>query len=269
MPRHHRDRNGEAPEIDEAAAEGLRQGRAPDQRPDLNALAALCAELRAMHAAEPVPPMSAELAELVGSGRLADRSGAADKSGAAAGTGITEPVADPPVNRSRPSPSWRLKALVGAALAGVGLLGGLGAAGALPAPMQRLVAETADVVGLDFPRPPVSPVSERPTQAPVPDPGPPCLPAHSPSPSPSLTQPPVPPGPGATASTDRPCVTTSTTTLTAGAPTSTTGSTRQTTTTAPGPTATSTRATSPPRPTIPSTTITTTTSLTGTGTGTS
>jgi hypothetical protein len=127
-------------DIDDGTVEALRHGRAPDGRPELAALAALVAELRAVHDAEPVPPLGPELAGLISrGGPEADQSGAGARAGRAG---------------SWSAPGRRAKALIAGAVATFGLVGGLGAAGALPAPVQRVVAFTAGVVGLDFPRPP-------------------------------------------------------------------------------------------------------------------
>ncbi|MDP8954178.1 MAG: hypothetical protein M3N37_04540 [Actinomycetota bacterium] len=130
-------------DFDDEVLAALRQGRAPEGRRDLEALASLFFELRAVHDDEPVPPMAPDLRELVRT--LKD----------------DRPTAEVAAASSSPSPARRVKLLVGAALASLGLVGGLGAAGALPAPVQRMVASTAQVIGVDFPRPPASPLAAR------------------------------------------------------------------------------------------------------------
>lgn len=130
-------------DFDDEVLAALGQGRAPEGRRDLEALASLLFELRAVHDDEPVPPMAPDLRELVRT--LKD----------------DRPTAGVAAASTSPSPARRVKLLVGAALASLGLVGGLGAAGALPAPVQRMVASTAQVIGVDFPRPPASPLAAR------------------------------------------------------------------------------------------------------------
>ncbi len=130
-------------DFDDEVLAALRQGRAPEGRGDLEALASLLFELRVVHNDEPVPPMAPDLRELVRT--LKD----------------DRPTAGVAAASTSPSPARRVKLLVGAALASLGLVGGLGAAGALPAPVQRMVASTAQVIGVDFPRPPASSLAAR------------------------------------------------------------------------------------------------------------
>lgn len=226
---------------DEEVIRVVREGRVPDDRPELTALASLMAELRSVHDAEPAPPVGPELAELI-------RTGA--------------PAADPAVTGpgpARPSllRSARAKAGFAAVAASLGLVGGLGAAGALPPPVQRVVASTADVIGLDFPRPPVTPKPGGPGAGD--GSGPPSPPVGAPSPTtscptpssstttpftttPSTTAPSVRPDPGAEPP-DPACAPTSSSTTAAPGPTTTSQRERPTTST----TTAATTSTSSPR----------------------
>ncbi len=173
--------------------EALRRGRTPQGRPDLEALASLFSDLQAAHQAEPVPPMSPELAELVRTGMVGERSS-------------DEATTD----SSSLARTRRVKLLIGAAVGSLGLVSGLGAAGALPAPVQRMFASTAEVVGFDVPRPPESPTtppngsSDSPAPPPAPTTTTTC-PAPKPSPEQSSPEPSSPePTSGAEQSPPRP-----------------------------------------------------------------
>lgn len=236
----HRDGMRGRDDIDGEALDQLRQGRTPEGRPDLEALASLLTDLRRAHRGEPAPPMGPELTELVATGAARD-----------------DRAVDPQTTGSSTS-GWagRAKLLIGGAVAGLGLVGGLGAAGALPAPVQRAVASTADVVGLDFPRPP-RPTPPPPDPARSPDaPAPPpassttttCPPATAPAASaPSSPAPSSPGGGDCGATSTSTSAPTSTSTTSRSGPT-TTRVERPTTTTRRGSTTTAPRATSTSTP---------------------
>jgi hypothetical protein len=223
---------------DDEVIRALREGRTPDDRPELAGLASLMAELRSVHDTEPAPPIGPELAELIRSGAPAgDRSPAVD---------------GPGPSWSSPLRSRRAKVGFAAVAASLGLVGGLGAAGALPAPVQRVVASTADVIGLDFPRPPDTPAPGGPGagdgsgSVPAPTPAPSAqspttscpTPSSSTSAPSSRSDPMTRPAPGA-GSQDRACAPASSSTTTAPASTTTTAQERRITSTTEARTSTS------------------------------
>lgn len=107
--------------LDDAALDRLLAGDGPPEAPHLGPLAEIAAALRSGAGSTPAPPMSAVLRAQL--------------------------TAEAP--RRRP---WRL--VVGAAAAALLLAGMQGAAqGALPDPVQRLVARAADWIGVDLPDP--------------------------------------------------------------------------------------------------------------------
>ena len=220
----------------DAELQALRTGRVPSGRDDLRGLAELGAALRASLQAEPVPPPSGELAELI-------RSAGAT----VAPAGRPPPWPFPAGTRRR-----RLRVVVAGALASLGIVGGLGAAGALPAPVQRAVASSAEVVGLDFPRPASDVPAPSEEVAPAADA---CLPgpettttsasapststpagACPPDPSTASSEPSDPPSSTTTPSTVRSTSTSTTpaTTATTGVPSTSTTVAADSTTTAPG-----------------------------------
>lgn len=243
----HKGEMRERDELDDEALEALRQGRTPQGRGDLAALASLISDLRVAHQAEPIPPMSPELADVVRTAAAGDPSPAE-----------VTPVSSPPVRSG-----W-LKLLIGAAVGGLGLVGGLGAAGALPAPMQRMFASTAEVVGFEVPRPPSSPPAgpSDPSASPPPPPAttttttcptPTSSPPPSPAPPPSSEAGQVPPRPGTTSPLDAACAASSTSTSTTRPGSRTTGAAGPSTTT----TTTTTTIRSSPTTTAAATTSTT------------
>jgi hypothetical protein len=113
--------------LTEHEQEMLLAGRPPGERPELHELALLFSELREHAASAPAPRIDATLATLFRDGQ----------------------VPAPAVSGS----PRRRRVLVGAAATTVGIfsVGGLGAAGALPAPVQSNVARIADFVGVELP----------------------------------------------------------------------------------------------------------------------
>lgn len=126
-------------------------------------LAVFAAELRAAAAATPEPVVRPELAQLFERG--------------------LPPVAARAAARSlRPRLVRRVAIAAGALVVGTG---GLGVAGALPAPVQQAVADVAAVIGLELPEPDERSSDRRPAEAPpapVPTPNvPPTMPDAPPS----------------------------------------------------------------------------------------
>lgn len=109
-------------------------------------LAAFAADLRAAAAATPQPVVRQELAQLFERG--------------------LPPVAAPTAARSRrPQLVRRIAIAAGALVVGTG---GLGVAGALPAPVQQTVADVAEIIGVQLPSPEERPSEHRPADVPAP-----------------------------------------------------------------------------------------------------
>jgi hypothetical protein len=108
--------------------------RPDDAVDDFAPIAPLVDALRLRRDAEPVPPMGVELRAVI------------EELGAPTGPRIA-----PPASASRRR-SRRMRTVVGAAVAALAV-SGLGVAGALPAPVQRVVSGTAGHLGLDLPDP--------------------------------------------------------------------------------------------------------------------
>ncbi len=126
-------------QLDDEAIDRLIGGEVPEGREDLGAVAWFAEAVRAAYRSEAPPQPDEELAALLSGGF-------AGPNGSSAGTNVT-PIDEAPLRRR-----GRRTGMLGAAAAMVAilLLGGLGAAGGLPRPVQDAVAGVAGKVGLDF-----------------------------------------------------------------------------------------------------------------------
>lgn len=115
--------------LDDESIDALLHGRAPEDNPDLDGVAAVVQRLRESAAQEPVPAMSAALrAQLL------------------------QPHVVPLVPAGHARRSLRAGVLVAAVAAAVALLGVGAGQNRLPANVQDVVSSVADVVGIDVPR---------------------------------------------------------------------------------------------------------------------
>lgn len=126
---------GEMPRPDDSVDDAVLAGHVPTGADDLAPVAALVSGMRSRRDAEPVPPMGVELRAVI------------DELCGPARPEAAPPAAITPRRRGR-----RIRALVGGVVAAL-TVSGLGVAGALPAPVQRVVSDTAGHLGIVLPEP--------------------------------------------------------------------------------------------------------------------
>lgn len=131
------------PELGDAVAEAVLLGRVPKGRPDVAPLAAYFAAVRRDAEDMPAPVAGSELSALLSAGIAPFGS-----------TPSPRAVAHRPSRRKKML-HVALGTVVGKIVTGTAMaaasVGGLGAAGALPAPVQDVVADVAGIVGIDLP----------------------------------------------------------------------------------------------------------------------
>lgn len=162
--------------LSDQAVESLLSGRAPDDRPDLAGLADAITRFRSVMIADAPQGSADRLAEIA----------AATASDAGAPVVGAASARRPLGVRRFVLHGVALKVLIGSMLALT--LGGGAVAGVLPDPIQRVIADAADVIGIDLPRP------DSGIAIPDPDPGDQIAPSTTVGqPDSSTTNPPLPP----------------------------------------------------------------------------
>lgn len=162
--------------LSDQAVESLLSGRVPDDRPDLAGLADAITRFRHVMVAD-IPVGSAD--------RLAELAAATARETIGTPERAPAPARRPLGIRRFVLHGVALKVLIGSMLALT--LGGGAVAGVLPDPIQRVVADAAQVIGIELPRP------DSGIAIPDPDPDDHIAPSTTVAPDPTTTNPPLPP----------------------------------------------------------------------------